>query len=110
MDMVFANVFGPDGVFLILVILAVLIFGSQAPKIARNIGLAGREFKKAQQEADEEHAREQAAKAVTPPPAVAAPPVAAPAPADERVTLSRAELDALLAAREAQAKQEAKGS
>jgi sec-independent protein translocase protein TatA len=110
------NIFGPDLGIVIVVILVVLIGGSQLPKIARNVGTAGREFKKAQQEAEEEAEREKAAK--TPPPAQAIGPVPAPAPVvapaapahEESVTLSRSELDALLKAREEQARREATGS
>jgi TatA/E family protein of Tat protein translocase len=120
------NIFGPDLGIVIVVILAVLIGGSQLPKIARNVGTAGREFRKAQQEAEEEAEREKAAKVPPPPQAVgpaaapgaaaapAPPPAVAPAPApapapprDESVTLSRGELDALLKAREEQARREA---
>ena len=110
------NIFGPDLGIVIVVILVVLIGGSQLPKIARNVGTAGREFKKAQQEADEEAEREKAAKA--PPAAQAISPAAGPAPVaasatpprEESVTLSRSELDALLKAREEQARREATGS
>jgi sec-independent protein translocase protein TatA len=116
------NIFGPDLGIVIVVILVVLIGGSQLPKIARNVGTAGREFKKAQQEADEEAERERAAKVppsqavgttTAPPPQEVGPaPVAAPpvSPRDESVTLSRSELDALLKAREEQARREATGS
>jgi sec-independent protein translocase protein TatA len=110
------NIFGPDLGIVIVVILVVLIGGSQLPKIARNVGTAGREFKKAQQEADEEAEREQAAKTPPPAQAIGAAPVPAPVapstapPREESVTLSRSELDALLKAREEQARREATGS
>jgi Sec-independent protein translocase protein TatA len=108
-----ANLFGPDLGIVVLVILAVLVFGSQAPKIARNLGMAGKEFRKAQQEADDEHAAKTAADAakVAAVPAIAVPPVAIPpVSAEDKITLSRSELDALLAAREAQAKESSSGS
>ena len=60
-----ANIFGPDLGIVVVIILIVLVGGSQLPKIARNVGAAGKEFRKAQQEADEEAEREKAAK--TPP-------------------------------------------
>jgi TatA/E family protein of Tat protein translocase len=112
-----ANIFGPDLGIVVVIILLVVIFGSQLPKIARNVGTAGREFRKAQQEAEEEE-RDQARRAaaasaatapvVPPPPAVGPasappPPVAAPT-REESVTLTRSELDALLRAREEEAK------
>ncbi len=114
-----ANIFGPDLGIVVLIILLVVIFGSQLPKIARNVGTAGREFRKAQQEAEDEAHREQARQAaaatsaattaVVPPPAAVGPAPAPPpqvaAPArEESVTLTRSELDALLRAREEQAK------
>jgi sec-independent protein translocase protein TatA len=117
-----ANIFGPDLGIIIVVILVVLLGGSQLPKIARNVGTAGREFRKAQQEAEDEAAREQAAKAArdaanapageisasaaaaqTPAPAPAAPATsagAAPPGSEGSIQLTRAELDALLKARE----------
>ncbi|MCU4185084.1 twin-arginine translocase TatA/TatE family subunit [Acidiferrimicrobium sp. IK] len=98
--MVLANIFGPDLGIVAVVIIAILLFGSQAPKIARNMGLAGREFRKAQEEAE----RDAASKAA------AAPPAVPQATADDKVTLSRSELDALLAEREARAKREASSS
>jgi TatA/E family protein of Tat protein translocase len=114
-----ANIFGPDLGIVLVIILLVVIFGSQLPKLARNVGMAGKEFRKAQQEAEEEAERDRASKAsaaaapsavVPPPPAVGpgpavAPPVAAPS-REESVTLTRSELDALLRAREEQAKQD----
>ncbi|HET7522672.1 MAG TPA: twin-arginine translocase TatA/TatE family subunit [Acidimicrobiales bacterium] len=101
-----ANLFGPDLGIIIVVIVVVLLGGSQLPKIARNVGTAGREFRKAQQEAEEDAAKEQAAKAAaaqaTPPPAQPLPPAAG----DESVQLSRAQLDALLKEREEQVRRE----
>jgi sec-independent protein translocase protein TatA len=118
---VVANIFGPDLGIIIVVILIVLLGGSQLPKIARNVGTAGREFRKAQQEAEDEHAREQAAKAARDaanapageiPPASATAPVpaaSAPAPGGQEgsIQLTRNELDALLKAREEQVRREA---
>lgn len=124
-----ANIFGPDLGIIIAVIVVVLLGGSQLPKIARNVGTAGREFRKAQQEAEDEHAKEQAAKAVrdaasapagelsaaaagpTPSPsggpaqASVTGPGAATGP-DSSIQLTRSELDALLKAREEQVRRE----
>jgi sec-independent protein translocase protein TatA len=89
--------FSPEGMGLALILALVLIFGAnQLPKMARSIGEASKEFKKSQQEAADEEAAK--AKAVTPPPVPAA---------DDRITLSKADLDALLAEREAKARREA---
>ena len=52
-----ANIFGPDLGLVVIILLVVLVGGSQLPKIARNIGTAGKEFRKAQQEAEEEEAK-----------------------------------------------------
>ncbi len=118
------NIFGPDLGIVLVIILLVVIFGSQLPKLARNVGSAGKEFRKAQQEAEEEAERDRAAKSpaaspaaanVVPPPvavgpgAAAPPPVAAPS-REESVTLTRSELDALLRAREEEARRNSPAS
>lgn len=118
-----ANLMGGDGLIVLIVALVVLVGGSQLPKIARNVGLAGKEFRNAQAEAEEEKKAKAAAEAAVPPP-VALPPTpsagpassapaatsaAAAAPAagaagDESITLTPAQLEALLKAREEQAR------
>ena len=40
--------------YVIVIAVIVLVGGSQLPKIARNLGMAGKEFRKAQHEAEEE--------------------------------------------------------
>jgi TatA/E family protein of Tat protein translocase len=143
--MVVANIMGPDFVWVIIIAVLVIFGGSQLPKIARNVGAAGKEFRKAQQEAEAEDgaraagappasevapATPLAVPAVTsspvvppvpsspvpaptaPAPSAAGPPepVGAPGPvADERVNLTRAELDALLADRERRVRSETEG-
>ena len=79
-----ANIFGPDLGIVLVIILLVVVFGSQLPKIARNAGMAGREFRKAQQEAEEDAERVRVSKAATADP-VARPsqavgPAASPSP------------------------------
>jgi TatA/E family protein of Tat protein translocase len=104
----FGNIVGPDlGVFVLIAII-VIFGGSQLPKIARNVGSAGKEFRKAQREAEEEDAVKKAA-VITPPavtagPVVATTPAAAALPADDKVTISKAELAALLDERLGQSK------
>src|SRR6201985_3282299 len=64
-----ANIFGPDLGIVLVIILLVVVFGSQLPKLARNAGMAGKEFRKAQQEAEKNAKRagpSQAATAATP--------------------------------------------
>ncbi len=113
--MFLGNVFGSDGLIFLIIALVVVFGGSQLPKIARNVGSAGKEFRKAQAEAEEEESRKAQADSVAPQAVTAAPvqpqpqvvPVVAtpaapvtpvqPSNADgEKVTLSKAELDALL--------------
>lgn len=116
-----ANLMGGDGIIVLVIALIVLVGGSQLPKLARNVGMAGKEFRKAQQEAEEDAERDRAAKAAkdatVPPPAALSPaaaaappaaPAAAPAASPEgSITLTPAQLDALLKAREEQVKGQA---
>lgn len=105
--MMLANFFGSDGVIVLIIAIVVIFGGSQLPKIARNVGTAGKEFRKAQQEAEEDARAQAAARAVAQTPAVPPAPVAPPAvdaspgasetpAASDNVTISRAELEALL--------------
>jgi Sec-independent protein translocase protein TatA len=131
-----ANIFGGDGLIVIVIALVVLVGGSQLPKIARNVGLAGKEFRNAQAEAEQEQAARKAKEAETADkPAVALPqagapvagapvagaptavaaPAASAAPAagsgdEAAITLTPAQLDALLKAREEQVRGESAGS
>jgi sec-independent protein translocase protein TatA len=113
--MIVGNIFGSDGIIVLVIALVVIFGGSQLPKIARNVGSAGREFRKAQTEAEAEEAAKAAAKPsesatavppapaqvtpapaqVAPPPIAVTPPAVAPAPGDN-VTISKADLEALL--------------
>ena len=117
---------GSDDLIVILVAFVVLFGGSQLPKLAKNTGEALKEFRKAHSEAEKgtsPAATPVAAGAATPvlPAApvavpvlptvaqasVAAPPVATGAPASsDYVTVTRAELDALLAERAAHVRAE----
>jgi sec-independent protein translocase protein TatA len=93
--MMLADIFGPD-LLVPLILLVVLIFGvNKLPKMAKNLGEASKEFKKAQREAEEEAKAEEANKAKSTAPAV-----------DEKITMSKAELDSLIAEREAKARRE----
>ncbi|MDA8288749.1 MAG: twin-arginine translocase TatA/TatE family subunit [Actinomycetota bacterium] len=48
-----ADLFGPDGLIVIAVIVVVLLFGgSQLPKLARGLGSASHEFKKGLEQGD----------------------------------------------------------
>jgi Sec-independent protein translocase protein TatA len=109
-----ANLAGFDLGAVIIVALIVLVGGTQLPKIARNIGLAGKEFRKAQDDAEQDHAKQQAAQAAVSPPPTPVGPAPTPTPQagtptqrpEDSVVLTRSELDALLKAREEQAKGE----
>jgi sec-independent protein translocase protein TatA len=82
--MLLANIFGPD-VIIVVVIAVVLLFGAgQLPKLARSVGEASKEFKKSQAEAEQQKSPAE----------------------DDKITLSKSELDALLAEREARARRE----
>jgi sec-independent protein translocase protein TatA len=72
---------GPTELIIILVIVLVLFGSTRLPKLARSLGEASKEFKKGVNERDEEAKR--------PPP-----------DPDEPVTMTRAELDAMLEERE----------
>ena len=58
-----ANLMGGDGLIVLVIAVVVLLGGSQLPKIARNVGIAGKEFRKAQEEAEEDANRQKQAKA-----------------------------------------------
>ncbi len=79
---------------IVLLLVVLLLFGStRLPKLARSMGEASREFKKGISDREREQAEVEAA--------------AARAAAEEKVTMSRAELDAMLAEREARARKDA---
>jgi sec-independent protein translocase protein TatA len=89
-----ANIFGTDGVLVLIVAVVVLFGGSQLPKLAKNVGSAGREFRKAQQEADQEAAQAAAAQLAAPPAPAApvAPASTASTPDEDKLVISRADL------------------
>ena len=109
--MTLANILGPDALIIVVLALVLLFGAGQLPKLARNIGEASKEFKKAQEEkeAEAEAARQaaEAARQAAVPPAPTPLPPAAPTSPDDKITLSKGELDALLAEREARARREA---
>ena len=77
---------------IIVLVVVLLLFGStRLPKLARSMGEASQEFKKGVNEGGRDDDKERAA-IVDP---------------DEKVTLTKAELDALLAEREAQGRRDA---
>lgn len=88
MALILAEILGPD--MLIILAIVALLFGSkQLPKLARSLGSAKAEFEKGIEEAKTVPLSEDALPA-------------APAPSDEQVTMTRAELDARIAEARAQ--------
>jgi sec-independent protein translocase protein TatA len=88
-----ANILGGDGLIVVILAVVVLFGGSQLPKLAKNVGSAGREFRKAQQEADEEAAKSAAAQlAAAPAPVAPAPLAVNGSPDEDKLVISRADL------------------
>jgi TatA/E family protein of Tat protein translocase len=82
--MILGNIFGPD-VVIVLVIALVLLFGAgQLPKLARSVGEASRELRRNQQEVEQVGEGGHGT-----------------SPADRQITLSKAEVEAMIADREA---------
>ncbi len=79
---------GPTELLIILAIVFLLFGATRLPKLAKSLGEASKEFKKGVAESENEQ---------NPP---------APKP-DDKVTMTNAELDALLAEREARARRDA---
>jgi TatA/E family protein of Tat protein translocase len=49
-----ADIFGMDGIVVVIIAVVVLFGSSQLPRLAKNIGSAGQEFRRAHQEANGE--------------------------------------------------------
>ena len=80
--------FGAPELIIVLLIILLIFGGSKLPKLAKSLGEAQKEFKKGQEEPTEIEAKRAA----------------------ETVTMTQAELDALIAEREAKARREATSS
>jgi sec-independent protein translocase protein TatA len=111
---VFSTIFsGTNDLIVVVVAVVVLFGGTQLPKLARNAGAALKEFRSGHGDASDPQSPAAAGPAPAPPSAAPAPPpvvvvtpapalapgqvAASTAPADDRITLTRAQLDALLA-------------
>ena len=78
-----AELFGEQGL-IVLIVVAVVLFGStQIPKLARSLGSAQKEFKKGLDDGSSE--KGDAAVAEATPPAAVSPPAVAPPPAQVNV-------------------------
>jgi sec-independent protein translocase protein TatA len=87
---------GPLELIIVLVVVLLLFGSTKLPKLARSIGEASQEFKKGVSDGGKDDARAaelKAAEAKTPKPS-------------DKVTMTQAELDALLSEREAQARRQ----
>jgi sec-independent protein translocase protein TatA len=85
---------GPLELIVVLVVVLLLFGSTKLPKLARSIGEASQEFKKGVSEGGKDDAKAAEAKADK-----------APQPSD-KVTMTQAELDALLSEREAQVRRQ----
>ena len=82
-----ADLFGEQGI-IVLVVVALVLFGStQIPKLARSLGSAQKEFKKGLEEGGSEEGKS-AAKSAENPATPANPPVQAQGPADGSTSAS----------------------
>ncbi len=118
----FSTIFSGSNDLIVIVIAVVVLFGgTQLPKLARNAGQAMKEFRKGHtDDSDTANAAGQVAATQSTVPVVPVVPVApvqpsalaqgqpnqvaaAAAPGEERITLTRAQLDAILADNEARA-------
>ena len=82
--------FGPTELIIVLLIVLLLFGGAKLPKLARSLGQAQKEFKQGMDEPET--------------------PEVGPAPSGETVTMTKADLDALIAEREAKARRQASSS
>ena len=82
-----SEIFGVDGIIILVVVVLVLFGSTQIPKLARSLGSAQKEFKKGLDEGSADDGKSTASvaqaappAAVSPPPAASAAPPAAPTP------------------------------
>jgi sec-independent protein translocase protein TatA len=77
-----SEIFGVDGIIILVVVVLVLFGSTQIPKLARSLGSAQKEFKKGLDEGSSEDGKGTTVVAqVTPPAAVSPPPAPATPPA-----------------------------
>jgi sec-independent protein translocase protein TatA len=75
-----AEIFGVDGIIILVVVVLVLFGSTQIPKLARSLGSAQKEFKKGLDEGSSEDGKGTPAVAQATPPAAVNPPAAPAAP------------------------------
>jgi len=71
-----SEIFGVDGIIILVVVVLVLFGSTQIPKLARSLGSAQKEFKKGLDEGSSEDGKGNAAVAQATPPAAVNPPAA----------------------------------
>ncbi|MGA8679292.1 MAG: twin-arginine translocase TatA/TatE family subunit [Acidimicrobiales bacterium] len=72
--MILAEIFGVDGIIVIVCVVVVLLFGgTKLPKLARGLGSASHEFKKGLEEGDKDGALPAAGSSSAPAPPAATP-------------------------------------
>jgi sec-independent protein translocase protein TatA len=103
--MILGNILGPDALIIVVLALVLLFGAGRLPHLARSIGEASKEFKKAHEEAAGEGAAPSGTNENPPPPAAQG--RVPPGPGEETITLTRAELEARLSEREAQTRGQA---
>jgi sec-independent protein translocase protein TatA len=77
-----ADIFGMDGIIVLVVVVLVLFGSTQIPKLARSLGSAQKEFKKGLDEGASEDVKDTKSLAQATPPAAVIPPVPAPSPVE----------------------------
>ena len=75
-----AEIFGVDGIIVLVVVVLVLFGSTQIPKLARSLGSAQKEFKKGLDEGSADDPAPTKAVSQAAPPAAMNPPAATPAP------------------------------
>jgi sec-independent protein translocase protein TatA len=76
-----ADIFGVDGIIVLVVVVLVLFGSTQIPKLARSLGSAQKEFKKGLDEGSSDDTPGTTSAAQAAPPPLAAPPATPPAAA-----------------------------
>jgi sec-independent protein translocase protein TatA len=73
-----AEIFGMDGIIVLIVVVLVLFGSTQIPKLARSLGSAQKEFKKGIEEGSSDDGKGTKSLAEAAPPAAVSPPTPAP--------------------------------
>jgi len=79
-----AEIFGVDGIIILVVVVLVLFGSTQIPKLARSLGSAQKEFKKGLEEGGSEDGPDTKSVAQAAPPAAVSPPVQTPSPVESK--------------------------